>query len=259
MDFSALFKGAGKAAAANSPAILTALAVTGTLTTAFFAAKGAFKAKEVIDDAQATHDAEEQSHPFTTREKFDLTWKCYIPAAASAALTVAAIIGLNRMGERRAAAMAAAYSTIQKGYEEYSKSTKTKLGKTKEEAMRADIAQRRIDDTPNNRLPRFIQDSGPTMCFDAWSGRYFGSDVNSIDAAVNEFNRKIINDNYASLSDFWYLLSEHELPPTSGSDQVGWTTDNLLELTKVYGTHMGNPCLVIDFEVPPTMKYDTLY
>lgn len=257
MDVKALFKGAGRTVAENSPAILTALAVTGTITTAVLAAKGAFKASKILDEKSSETTPVGSTDIF--KEKVTLTWECYIPATVSAAFTVAAIVSVNRVGERRAAAMASAYGVVQSSYQKYMDATAEKIGNTKETQIRETLAQDQIDNTEFYRDPRHIMGAGPTVCFEPWSGRYFGSDAESIRAAVNDLNFQIINENYASMTDLWNLFSSDELPATMESDDIGWNTDQKLEVDTVYGTHNGNPCLVLTYKTIPIRKYNTLY
>lgn len=257
MNFGAFFKNAGKTAAENSPAILTALAVTGTLTTAYLAAVGAFKASDKIREEE---DARHESNaidgtdipPIDLKQQFDLTWKLYIPAAASAALTIAAIICVNQVGERRAAAMSTAFAASEKAFSEYKKKTVQKVGKAKEQAIRDEIAQERVDRSSAEKVKLVGTSSGNSLCYDSWSGRFFPSDIETIRKAVNDFNATVINDSYASLTEFWNLLG---LPPTRESDYVGWTTDKLLSITHTITTVGGDPCVSIDFESRPTDRY----
>lgn len=250
IDFSALFKRAGKAAAENSPVILTALAATGTIATAYLAARGAFKAAQIIDAEY--HSEERNEQPFETREAFDLTWKCYIPAAVSAALTVASIVGVNRAGERSAAAMAMAYKASEKAYQEYRESTLEKVGKTKEQAIHENAMQKTVDKHPVETTRYIYTGKGGTLVYDPWNDRYFDHDPETIRQMVNEFNKQVIHDGSAPLNDFWALL---EVNKTFGSENVGWDTDVLMEIREVYHTVNGNPCLILDFLTRPKVLY----
>jgi hypothetical protein len=58
---------------------------------------------------------------------------------------------------------------------------------------------------------------------------------------------------YASLSDFYHLIG---LPSTSFSDEVGWTSDKLLELEiSTVLSEDERPCLSIGFNVAPIRNY----
>ena len=97
----------------NSPVILTAIGVTGVITTAYLTGKASIKAYRILEENESIHD------PLLPKEKLALVWTCYIPPAMSAVATIAAIITANRVESRRAAALAVVYSLSEKAFEEY--------------------------------------------------------------------------------------------------------------------------------------------
>jgi hypothetical protein len=253
IDFSAFFQRAGKAAAENSPAILTALAVTGTITTAYLAAKGAIAATREIDSAEEENaiklaEAGVDHAPLTFQEKAGFTWKCYVPSAVSAALTVAAIVSVNRIGERRAAAMATAYTIGEKAFKEYREKTLETVGKAKEQKIREEAAQARVDAHPIKETTVVYTGRGETRIYDTWNDRYFDHDIELIRRAVNDFNQKVLHDDTATLNDFWDLLGVNR---TLSSERVGWDTDVLMEIEDTWVTVNGNPCLELGFHTWP--------
>jgi len=259
MDFSAFFQRAGKVAANKSPAILTALGVTGTITTAYLAAAAAFKAARVISDENAILEKARQESPgaeiaeLDLRGMAELTWNLYIPAATCAALTVTTIICGNRASERRAAAMAAAYTFAEKSFAEYREKTLLKVGKKKEQEVRDEIVQDRIKANPPGRtVLALASQDGSQLCWDKWTDRYFVSDMESIRKAVNDFNQELINSSYMTLSDFYYLIG---MRPTSDSDNIGWNTDKLLEIDYSAAlTDKGVAVIAIDFRNRPSHR-----
>src|SRR5687768_10160333 len=190
MDFSALFQRAGKVAANNSPAILTALSVSGAVTSVYLAAKAAFQAAKVLGEAEVEISTTEEAEHFNTfKGKAELTWKLYIPAATCLAMTVTATICANRVSERRAAAMASAYAFAEKSFKEYREKTLKKVGKNKEQAIRDEIVQDRITaNPPGQTVLALAAQQGSVLCWDKWSDRYFVSDMETIRKAVNDFN-----------------------------------------------------------------------
>lgn len=276
-DLSALFKRAGKVAADNTSAILTAIGVTGTVAGVYLAAKGGIEAAGLLKEAEETKEADflskslkdvaEGEEPegvsfispesLTFEEKFNATWKCFAPAVGCVVLSVTAMICANRVGNRRTAAMASAYSVVEKAYSEHRAKTVETVGKKKEQEIRDKIAQDRRDDHPIDKTTMVITGKGPTLCYDKWNDRYFNSSKNAIDAAVNEFNREVINNTYGSLTDFYHILN---VPGTGHSDYIGWNTDKLLEL-EVSGTldKEGQPCLQIDFRTNPIDRFDRAF
>jgi hypothetical protein len=252
MSIGAFFRTAQKAAIDNAPAILTGIAVVGTVSSIVFTGKATFKAAQVIADHQGMLDVEEKTHPLSKREKVELTWRYYVPAAGTAVLTIACIIGANRISTTRAAALASAYTAVQKGFKEYQNKVVEQIGKNKEQKVRDAVAQDRIDRRPPSAEVTLVG-TGTVLCMDAHTGRYFNGDMEAIRSAENDINYQIIHQDYASLSDFYSLIG---LESTSESDNLGWNTDAKFEID--YSTAMapdGRPCIVIDFRTIPVRGY----
>ncbi len=250
-DFGILAKRAGKLASDNSPAILTAIGVTGSLMTAYLTGKASFKAAELI-----SYEEHDVCEVMPTKQRVELTWKLFVPAVASATLTVAAIVSANHIGTRRAATMASAYAISEKLGAEYKNKVLEHLGKEKEKEIVDSVAQDRVDKDPVSKREVFLV-TGRSLCYDTYGGRYFESDVNSINAAVNEVNAQIINENYASLTDFYDRIG---LSKTDESDEVGWNTDALLGVD--FSTTMSDdnrPCIAISFAVRPGSRYSRMF
>lgn len=248
MDFAQMLKRLEKITVDNSPAILTGLGITGVLATAYLTGKASIKAVDLIKGQEIL-----RNETLDTKERVKLVWKIYIPPAASATLTIGAIVGANHVSTRRATAVAAAYSISERAFTEYKEKVVEKLGEKKEHAIHNEIAQERIERNPPNDNMVIITDNGEILCHDAFSGRYFKSSMEAIQRAEIAVNHQILNDGYANLSDLYYMIG---LPPTAISEEVGWNTSRLLKI--VYSTVLSpdnRPCISIDFDLHPNRKY----
>jgi Family of unknown function (DUF6353) len=265
MNFSELVMKSRVLVANNNSVILTAVGVAGTITTAFLTGRASFKASSMIDEAQERrfHKAKEersnsdffQMEMLSFQDKAKEVWPLYIPPVGVGAVTIASIILANRLDTRKAAAMAAAYSLSERAFSEYKEKVVEKIGENKERAVRDEIAQDRVNKDPVREV--IIAGSGDVLCYDALTGRYFQSTVETIKKAQNTINYDIINHMYASLSQFY---GEIGLPPTSYSEEIGWNANNLLELS--FSTTMSSddrPCIVVDFVYAPIADYTRLY
>jgi hypothetical protein len=259
MTLSEILKRAEKLTVDNSPVLLTAIGTVGTLTTAYLTGKASFKAAHILEDAleekriEIQHDKPRGIPSLDNKEKVRIVWKLYIPAASTGVVTVVSIIAANRIGMRRAAAVAAAYSISEKAFAEYKEKVLEKIGENKERDVRDDLAKDRVKDNPVSSSQVIITGGGDVLCYDAFTARYFKSDMESLKKAQNDLNYKVLNDFYASLSDFYDLIG---LPTTSFSDEVGWNSDRLLELQ--FSTVLsddGRPCISIDFRTVPIRDY----
>lgn len=247
MDFGGLARRTSKLVTDNSPVILTAIGVTGVVTTAFLTGRATIQAAERIQDHNKDMDINDLWMP--SKERAKLVWKCYIPPAVAATLTIAAIICANRVGTRRAAAVAAAYAISEKAWTEYRDKVVETIGKKKDEEVRAAVAQDKVSQNPSEGSQIIVTKDGSVLCYEAFTGRYFLSDMETLRRAENEVNYEVLHHDFATLSDFYDRIG---LEHTTLSDDVGWSSDKLLELkTSAVLTETGKPCLVVDFRVMP--------
>jgi len=249
-----LAKRAEKLVTHNSPAILTAAGVAGTITTAYLVGKATFKAAELIRERNEAQDVHDLWMP--AKEKVELVWKLYIPAVTTGLLTVTCIVLANRIEHRRAVALAAAFTISEKALEEYKAKIVEKVGARKEQGYRDEIAQDRVNNDPLKDREVILIGTGEQLCYDLYTGRYFRSDVESIRKAVNDINLQVINDSFASLSDFYDRIG---LSATSISNDVGWNLDTVLDVK--FTTTLakdGQPCIAIDFKTFPIRGYSRL-
>lgn len=260
MTFDTAMKKTQKLLIDNSPTILTMIGVTGTLATAYLTGKASFRAAELLrlEEQEISNrewrPGQTEPHPgLTGKEKFELLWKLYIPAASMAFMTCASIVAADRIGTRRAAALAAAYSLSERAYVEYVEKVEKTLGKNKAEKVRAEIAQDRVNDKPPSNSEVIVTGEGDTLCYMKYTGRYFRSNMETIKAAQNRVNWLVNNNGYASLNDFHDWLS---LDHTDVGEEVGWNSDELMDCTfPTTLTPQNVPCLVVDFSVVPIRSY----
>lgn len=230
---SVLLKRAGHTLKSNSPAILTALGVSGTVTTAYLAAQAGYK---------MARDEDADPHA-TTREKIERYWPLFVPAGISSAITVGCIIGATKAGTRKTAAVTAAYSISERAFSEYKDKVIEKYGETKEQAIRDEVAQDRVQNSPPKNV--IIASGGTVLCCELYTGRYFQSDIETLRRAQNVVNDKLNRDMYASLSDFYYIIG---IPQTSYSSDIGWESGKLMDLQ--FSTVMSEderPCLAFEY------------
>jgi hypothetical protein len=241
----------------NASAFLTAGGVIGTVGTAVLTGRAAFKAAEIINQAETDRYVEDASDfELSKTDKVKLVGVQFAPPMLLGLATIAAIIMANRMSAQRAAALAAAYGISQKNLEEYKHKLEEKLGTKKATDIRDAIQQDRVNESPPNKQIVIIG-NGEVLCFDAFSGRYFKSTVDYIKRAEAVVNREIIMGNECSLSVFY---DELDLPQISLSTEVGWNINHTCEVQ--ISTVMSpdeQPCLCIEFAQLPIMEYRIRY
>ena len=178
----------------NSSTILTAMGVSGVVTTAVLTGRASFKAAEIIQKDREDR-AKNLSEPFkelNQKEKVVMTWQLYIPPVAAGVTTVASIIMANQLASKKIAALAVASGISERAFQEYKAKVVEKLGENKEMKIRDEVAQDRVSDTPVSKEVLVIG-AGDVLCFDMYTGRYFQSTVEKIRQAENKINFQILN------------------------------------------------------------------
>lgn len=239
----------------NSPAILTGLGVAGLLATTVMAVKATPKAVRLIEEAMYDETTRRFDKELSKTEMIKLTYKCYLPAAAMGALTVACIISANTINLRRNAALLSVYSLSEKALKEYQSKVVETIGKNKERKIKEDIAKDRVMNNPVNDKEVIVTGRGEALCYDNLSGRYFKSDIEIIRQALNKLSRDLMSEHFITLNE---IYSELGLATTKMGENIGWHIDDGLiepEFTSQL-THNGTPCLVLDYVTEPRYNYN---
>lgn len=258
MEFGILARRAGKVAAANAPTILTTVSVVGTMATAYLTGKATLKAAEILKEHEENISDSVEAERFNTlKGKIELVWKEFVPAAGVAVVTIACMVAANRIGARRVAALATAYTIAEKAAVTYKDKVVETIGKKKEEGIRTAIAQDEIDRHPISRETVYVEGGGGDLFRDGWSGRYFNSTVARLEKAANQINATLNTDFAATLSDFYDQVG---LDRTDESDMVGWNSDTPLELEFTWGsTPDERPCGVVRFRTVPYREHNSFH
>lgn len=237
----------------HSPVILTGIGVAGMTTSTVLAVGATPKALRLIEQAK-----KEKGDNLTKIETIKVAWKPYIPAAITGVMAVSCIIGASAVNYKRNAALATAYAISERTLLTYKDKVVETIGEKKEKEIREKISQDEVDKRPVSSSQVFITPKGNTLCMEAITKRYFKSDIESIKKAVNEINREMTYNNYVSLDEFYYKLG---LEPTKNSSRLGWNLDNgLLDID--FDTCIADndePCIVIDYIIPPKYDFDKLF
>lgn len=256
-------KKAAHFAAKNSPAILTAVGVVGTVSTAYLTAKATFRLGVAVgsyNEQAEAHDAVGITSASElvdfVKERDDL-WKAYIPAVITCTATLVCIVGANRIGSRRAATMAAAYSILERGATEYQAKVVEKFGEKREQEVRSEILADRLrerDPFEDDSIEVYGKPEGSSVFLDKFSNMHVWTSRDEIGAAMNDIGRTIVNVGYATLADFYYRM---DMPAPAYASEIGWSSDDELP-RPVYSsalTPANKPVNAFDFSVAPNPRY----
>lgn len=235
----------------HSPEILTGIGIAGMITTTVLAVSATPKALNLIDIQKKKLKTDE----LTTLETIQAAWRPYVPAISLGVVSTACLIGASAVNAKRNAALATAYAISERTLVKYKDKVIETLGEKKEKEIRDKIAQDEVNENKPSSSQVIITGKGNSLCMDSINGRYFRSDIDKINKAVNELNRQLTYQNYVSLNDFYYELN---LNGVKNGSLLGWNLDD--GLIKVDFSSClaedGEPCLVIDFEKMPKYDYD---
>ena len=268
MNIPGLREAASKLVSDNASTILTAGGVIGTCLTAALAAKAGSRAALKLDQEvrertaiavmNSENDGLADDIELTMKEKLQIAAPLFIPPVLVGAATIASIIWANQISAKRAAALAAAYGMSQERLQQYRAKLEERLSGPKFAEAEQEIKQDQVDKRPPQQV--FIVEGGNVLCYDEYTGRYFRSTHDKIIRAQNKINDDLFQVQYASLSSFYDYVG---LMPTSFSNEVGWNmaTTGAMEvrITAVKSPENEEPCLSIDFVVPPRADYRQNY
>lgn len=255
------FKGIQTTMTKRSPEILTAIGITGMITTTVLAVKATPKALKLIEEAENIK-AETTDEPcdLTTVETVKAAWKPYVPAVVTGVVSTACLIGANSIHAKRTAALATAYQLSTTALNEYKDKVIETIGEKKEKAVREKIAQDKVDKHPVNKSEIIVAGPGGVLFMEPVSMRTFTSDIETIRKAINDLNYRLTvgMEEYISLSEFY---DEIGLSHTSNSDDLGWNIgrDGQIKIDLLPTTaDDGRPCLMLDYMVSPRYDYHKL-
>ena len=234
----------------HSPEILTGIGIAGMVTTTILAVKATPKAIKLIEAEKRAKHVDALSPVDTVKT----VWKCYIPAAMTGVSSIACLIGSNAINAKRNAALTTVYTLSEMARNEYKEKVIETIGEKKERTIKEKVDAERIKKDPVSKKEVIITEKGTTLCYDHVFGRYFKSDIDIINRAMNKINREIVINMYASLNDFYAELG---LSPVEMGYDLGWNIDDgTIEIEPSSQlADDGTPCLVIDYNIPPKYNY----
>lgn len=215
-----------------SPVALSCIASVGVVVTAVVAVKATPKAVvKIHTDSRIKHDGD--PYAYTKKEAVVSAWKCYIPAVAIGASTIACIMGANALNRHQQAALTSAYALIQSSYKEYKDKLKELYGEDAHNAIINSIVSEKCKDVSISATGGWYESSldfGEGMepeivrtFYDSFSQRYFETTIEKVIQAEYHLNRNFMFAGTIPLNDFYEFLG---LKKIKLGDAVGWSSVN---------------------------------
>lgn len=241
----------------HSPEILIAAGVVGTVTSAVMACKATLKVNEIVEETKTQidviHESKEKGvtpagQAYSEEDsKKDLALvyvqtgfkyvKLYAPSVLLGAASIGCILSSHNIIRKRNIALAAAYTTVDKGFKEYRGRVIERFGKDLDRELKYNIKAKEIEEVvtdekgkektvtksidvydPNSHSPySIVFDDGNT----GWNKdpeltKFF------LIQQQNYANEKLQSQGYLFLNDVYAMLGAKK---TQAGNQVGWIYD----------------------------------
>lgn len=233
----------------NEPKICLGLGITTMVGATALTGWQTVKAVRVVDAVKAEKNVEK----LPVKDIFKEVWKYYIPPA----LLLVASGGLFIRGYLSSAAAIqssiASYNFLKESYQMYKDNVKDVIGEKKESEVRAKIAEKTIEKNPPPKEeckgPSTELESNLIWCYDNFSGRYFKSNMDKLNAIEAKLNKNLIVDDWVSLNDLYYEIG---LDFIVAGERNGWSSKNgrySIHFNYDTALHNDRPVLVLGYDV----------
>lgn len=204
------------------PTILSVVSVVGLTATVVTAVRATPKAVKILEDRKA-----EKGDDLTVRETVKAAWKCYIPAVAIGAGSVACILGANALNRKVQMSLASAYALVSNAYGKYKDKVVELYGKEAHDKIISSIAAEKSNALPitagsfiKNSCLDFDEKEDEMLFYDVFSGRCFTSTMSKVLQAEYHLNRNYVLAGGVEINQFYDFLG---ISRVDGGDKVGWS------------------------------------
>ena len=235
----------------HSPEILTTIGVLSGISATVLSITTTPKAITKIKDAEI-----KKGSKLSNKDIIKICWKDYVPVVALEIVSISCIVGGNSINLKRNAALGAAYAISEKTLIKYKDKVIETLGEKEEQKIMDKIHEDDIKNDPPKQNSIIVTTNGNTLFKDEISGRYFRSDMITINKVINKLNEKINHQDYVSLNE---LYAEFGLDSIKDGDLIGWNITNGIIKLNISTCIVDDiePCIVLDYDKLPTRGYDT--
>lgn len=211
----------------HAPAILTGLAIIGTIGAVVSAIKCKPKYDELVEEKQK--EREDEKEEITKKDVVVCAMRAYWPTLLLVAASATCAIASTYIGARRVAETAAIASTTKKCYDEYRAAVEKKVKEHTRDEIEDEIAKSKMEqaetkmmNAPSEKTHLFGKRRGDQLFFDCWSGRYFEAEsIEDVRSAINSLNEEILNCPSVPVNSYYQYLG---LPETDDGERLEWVT-----------------------------------
>lgn len=266
----ALIEKGAKFADEHQREIMLGGAIAGTVITAVLSWKAGIKADKILaeqkekmdtividmgkdEPKEISEEEEKQRRKEITIETIKKMAPVVAPPILAGASTIIAVVAGYKSASTQIATLSALYSMSEKALSDQLEKTKEIVGPKKAQEIKDSVAADKVKNNPiENSDKVFRTGNGETPCYDPKTDRYFYSSPESIKAAANRINLRMMEEYYISLNEFYDELG---LPDTELGEMVGFNVeDGLIDIDNLFSATIGKndtPTLVLEYEISP--------
>lgn len=247
MNFIGLVKTLAGAAKKRSPELLIGIGIGGMFTAMIMVAK---KSPKMHEDLEEIKNDKEMPKKEKQKEQVKTVAKHQWPAAVIFLLSVAAIASADRIHCKRNAAMAIVVEASEAAVHEYNNIMREVAGEEKAKEVQR-IYEERTREEPHHEAPTNVHiiTGDEYWIYDEFTNTMFKGNTIMVESAVNECNRRIFEEMYISLNDFYEEMGVKEAKINSA---VGWNNNtDLIRIAWSAKMINGKPVAVLTYTNPP--------
>lgn len=153
------------------------------------------------------------------------------------------------MNARRNAALATAYKLSETALSEYREAVVETIGEKKEREVRDTVAKNKVAKDPVDNKTIIYTGKGDSLFYDDTCSRYFKSNMDKINKAVLDLNKRMRDEMEISLNEFYYEIG---LEGNKVGDYLTWSIDDeYIDVTFSAILVNDEPCTVMSFNTVP--------
>ena len=189
----------------------------------------------------------------TKKEKIKETWKIFALPVVNTLVSGGLLIYSARVGNKRLAALGAAYNLTEVAFQQYMDKTKDLIGEKEADKIKEEISKENLESKGDKLI---VMNNKTEVTFhEPITDRWFTSSWNKIENAATKLNIEATTgmNHRITLTDWFYEIG---LPKTDISDSIGWETLDgaKIGIIKRYiGDDNDMPCCEIEYS--PRPKY----
>lgn len=270
MNMKNAMKTIGKVIADNRSNIITALVATGVVSTTIRAIKDTPKVNLMIDEAVA-----EKGEDLTKKEKVVIYAKGYWKTIAIGTGTLVLLVGNRVLDQKSMTGLVGAYVAAEGKIQSIKESIKETVDEETQKKIADKTTEKEIEKNPYKKtydegeeefMPPSTECKGLDLFWDDFTGHWFWSTRERIEAACNMCNKQLLKNDEVGLNDFYDYLG---IDTSLLSGMFGWHIDqgfyndkNIVEaeLDSEWGDYTdpsrGKQYGILRFVTEPVYEYD---